>query len=113
MSRPFGGVPTAVQISAASSSTMSTLSPYVPSFYPQFMSLLQFRTKTPNVTLELIQGLDTLQADLWDTGHFGNCATSSAWTNPDPRDMPEGQEGTYWFGDGAFTYGPRIMSMKT
>ena len=109
MSPPFGGVPTAVQISTASSSTVGYLSEDAVSYFAQYMSLIRAGLEssssyTIEQKAELTELLDKTQEIMWETGVLANAATNSAWTKSNPIDMPPAL--SYWFTDGGYTDGP-------
>lgn len=112
MAIPFIGIPTALQISTASSASQAVLSPAAPSFFSQAMSVYKFNMQFMNVTKEeqdeYIEGLDQFQSLLWSSNLFQNGAVNSAWSDPNPIDLPNGGADNYWFGDGAFTDGPSL-----
>jgi len=112
MATPFGGIPTALQISTASSASQAVLSPAAPSFFSQAMSVYKFNMQFTNVTKEeqdeYIEGLDQFQSLLWSSNLFQNGAVNSAWSDPNPINLPTGGPDNYWFGDGAFTDGPSL-----
>lgn len=115
MSPPFGGDPTAVQISTASSSTMGYMSEEAASYFAQFMSVLQAGVKAdPSFTdvqkVEIKELLEKAQDEMWSTGLLANAATCSVWTEPNPVDMPAAQDSSYWFTDGGYTDG-KCMSV--
>ena len=111
MSPPFGGIPTALQISTASSSTVGYLSEDAVSYFAQYMSLIRAglvssSSYTIEQKAELTELLDKTQEIMWETGLLANAATNSAWTNPNPIDMPPALDTSYWFTDGGYTDGP-------
>ena len=111
MSPPFGGVPTAVQISTASSSTVGYLSEDAVTYFAQYMSLIRAGLEssssyTIEQKVELKELLDKTQEIMWETGVLANAATNSAWTKPNPIDMPPALDTSYWFTDGGYTDGP-------
>ena len=112
MAIPFGGIPTALQISTASSASQAVLSPAAPSFFSQAMSVYKFNMQFMNVTKEeqdgYIEGLNQFQSLLWSSNLFQNGAVNSAWKDPNPIHLPNGGQDNYWFGDGAFTDGPSL-----
>ena len=115
MSSPFGGDPTALQISTASSSTMGYMSEEAASYFAQFMSVLQTGVKAdPSFTdvqkVEIKELLEKAQDEMWSTGLLANAATCSVWTEPNPVDMPAAQDSSYWFTDGGYTDG-KCMSV--
>jgi len=110
MAQPFGVTPTALQISAASSSYLAPLSSNAPSTMEQFFSLMQFSLQNLNATdtekTQFNQALDSLESTFWDTYLFGNGATSSAWIHPNPSSPGQtfdAKEDTFMFGDGGAT----------
>ena len=111
MSPPFGGVPTAVQISTASSSTVGYLSEDAVTYFAQYMSLIRAGLEssssyTIEQKVELKELLDKTQEIMWETGVLANAATNSAWTKSNPIDMPPALDTSYWFTDGGYTDGP-------
>ncbi|KAL7555238.1 hypothetical protein ACHAWF_019039 [Thalassiosira exigua] len=111
MDAPFGGMPTAVQISTASSSTMGYVSEELPSYFAQYMSVVEAEIKesqsfTEVEKLGIVGLLNEAQEDLWTTGLLSNAATCSVWTEASPLNMPAGKETSYWFTDGGYTDGP-------
>ena len=112
---PFGGTPTAVQISTASSSTMGYLSEELVSVFAQYFSLMTAGIKAePSLPEEekivLLGEIEKIQGLFWDTGIMANLATCSSWTKPDPIDMPSCNENDYWFYDGGYTDGPSVAN---
>ena len=111
MSPPFGGIPTAVQISTASSSFVAYLSEELPSYFAQYISLLEkgideSSSYDEKQKLELKEILKKAQNDLWATGFLANTATCSVWEDPNPEDLPAAKDTSYWFSDGGYTDGP-------
>lgn len=113
MFKPFGGSPTAVQIATVSSSDVAYMSEETVTYFAQYMSVINAGIEADNnltrvQKLELREALDKVQDDLWSSGLLAFAATNSAWTNPDPTNIPAGQEDNYWFADGGFTDGPGV-----
>uniref|UniRef100_A0A7S1ZKN1 Uncharacterized protein n=1 Tax=Ditylum brightwellii TaxID=49249 RepID=A0A7S1ZKN1_9STRA len=107
---PFGGTPTTIQIATASSSTVGYLSEELPSYFAQYFSVLLFGIEEGGMSsdkkLKVQAMLHEFQNLVWKKGLLANMATCSAWTDPDPKDMPECKEDNAWFIDGGFTDGP-------
>ena len=110
MSPPFGGLPTALQISVASSSTVGYISEEVASYFAQFVSIVDFGIQNDNsLTAEKraeLKGIvKNAQDFLWSTGLLANAATMGGWTKPNPATMPPADAKSYWFTDGGYTDG--------
>jgi len=111
MSSPFGGEPTAVQISVSCSSTVGYLSEEVASYFAQYFSItddsIQHSNSLTEVQkIELKTAVNKLQDVLWSTGLMANAATMSGWEDPNPATMPPAEATNYWFTDGGYTDGP-------
>jgi hypothetical protein len=116
MNEAFGGVPTAVQISTASSSTMGYLSEELMSVFAQYFSLItagiEAESSLPeNEKIVLLGEMEKIEGLFWNTGIMANLATCSAWTESDPKDMPGCQGSDYWFYDGGYTDGPSVANV--
>jgi len=68
--------------------------------------LESYSSYTIEQKVELKELLDKTQEIMWETGVLANAATNSAWTKPNPVDMPPALDTTYWFTDGGYTDGP-------
>jgi len=113
ISSPFGGTPTTVQISTAASSTLGYLSEELPTIFAQSFSITSHGIQSsPTMPEEdktiLLATLDKIQELFWATGIMANLATCSAWTDPNPKDMPGCQKNDPWFYDGGYTDGPAV-----
>ncbi|KAL3776769.1 hypothetical protein ACHAW5_000709 [Stephanodiscus triporus] len=115
MSPPFGGLPTAAQISTASSSDVGYISEEVASYFAQFVSVVNFgiesdRSLMAEKKVELKTVVRNAQDLLWSTGLLANAATMGGWTKPNPATMPPADAKSYWFTDGGYTDGPAVAN---
>jgi len=90
---------------------MGYLSEELVSVFAQYFSLMTAGigadTSVPeNEKLLLLGEIEKIQGLFWESGIMSNLATCSAWTEPDPKDMPGCQTSDYWFYDGGYTDGP-------
>ena len=113
MKIPFGGNPTVNQIATASSSAAGYFSDALVTVIAQLFSIFSYDVKhSKEISFEkkffFQQALTEAQRLLWKTGLTANLATCSAWTDPNPKDMPECQKDDLWFYDGDLTDGPGV-----
>ena len=112
MSLPFGGDPTVLQVSVASSSFVGYMSEeVVASYFAQYFSTIDYSIQQSNSLTEVQKFefktvVSKLQDTLWSTGLLANAATMSGWVDPNPSTMPPSDASNYWFSDGGYTDGP-------
>ena len=111
MTLPFGGDPTVLQVSVASSSFVGYMSEEVASYFAQYFSTIDYSIQQSNSLTEVQKVefktvVSKLQDTLWSTGLLANAATMSGWVDPNPSNMPPADASNYWFTDGGYTDGP-------
>jgi hypothetical protein len=108
MSHPFGGDPTALQISTASSSFLGYLSEEPASYFAQYFSVVEYNIQQSSTLsfqekIEMKAVIRQIQNKLWSSGLMSNAATMSGWTEANPVNIPPATAINYWFVDGSYT----------